>query len=303
MRLGSIWDVAKETVNELVDDDALTLGAALAFYTALGMSPLLVLLLWIATFLGEETRQQLVASIQSVVGTEGGQAVKAIVDSAKATPGFGNFAGLASLVTLLVSVSGVFGELQSDLNKLWDVKPIPGTTGSTAWIRKRLLSLGTFVSVSFLLVVSLALSGFMTMAAESTRDWFPGSDFMWEVVAYVVSLGVTALVFTLVFEVLPDVRLPWRDAVVGGIVTAVLFSIGRWLIALYLARSSLGSAYGAAGSLIVLLAWVYYASLVLFAGAEVTQVLSKRRGGVRPEPHAIVVEQVEVPKATTADQA
>jgi membrane protein len=301
MRVGSIWEVAKETVNELVDDDVMTLGAALAFYTALGMSPLVVLLLWIATFLGEDTRLQLVAQIQAVVGTQGGEAIRAIVENAKATPGFGNLAGLLSMVTLLVSVSGVFGELQSDLNKIWDVKPLPGSTGSVAWIRKRLLSLGTFVSVSFLLVVSLGLSGMVTMAAESTHDVFPGSDFVWEVVAYVLSLGVTALVFTLVFEVLPDVRLPWRDAVVGGIVTAVLFSIGRWLIGLYLARSSLGSAYGAAGSLIVLLAWVYYASLVVFTGAEVTQVLSRRRGGVRPEPHAIVVEQKEVPRATTAE--
>jgi membrane protein len=270
------------------------------------MSPLLVLLLWLATFLGEDMRQQLLAQIQAVVGTEGGQAVRAVVENAKATPGFGTLAGLASLATLLVSVSGVFGELQSDLNKLWDVAPKPGATGTWPWLRKRLLSLGTFVSVGFLLVVSLALSGFVSMAAASTRDLLPGADLAWAVVTYVVSLGVTALVFTLIFEVLPDVRLPWRDAVVGGLVTAVLFSIGRWLIAVYLARSSLGSAYGAAGSLIVLLAWVYYASLVVFAGAEVTQVLSRRRGhGARPEPHAIVVEHTTEPKmpASHADRA
>src|SRR5436190_2107903 len=149
MRVGSLWDVAKETGTELVDDDVLTLGAALAFYTALGMSPLLVLLLWLATFLGEAMRQQLLAQIQAVVGTEGGQAVRAVVENAKGTPGFGTLAGLASLATLLVSVSGVFGELQSDLNKLWDVAPKPGATGTWPWLRKRLLSLGTFVSVGF----------------------------------------------------------------------------------------------------------------------------------------------------------
>ncbi len=298
MRLRSAWDVARETGGELVKDDVLTLGAALAFYTALGMSPLLVLALWLATLVGEDVRQQLLAQIQSVVGAEGGQAVRAIVANAQARPGFGNAAGLVSLATLLFSVSGVFGELQTDLNKLWDVVPKPGSTGTWPWIRKRLLSLGTFVSVTFLLVVSLALSAIVSTAAARARTAVPGADVVWAAVTYVVSLCVTGLVFTLIFEVLPDVRLPWRDAVIGGIVTAILFSIGRWAIALYLARSSLGSAYGAAGSLVVLLAWVYYASLVVFAGAEVTQVLSRRRGrDVQPEPHAIVVEPPREPRS------
>jgi membrane protein len=302
MRIGTVWDVAKKSASEFVDDDAMTLGAALAFYTALGMSPLLVLMLWLATFVGEDVRQQLILQIEGVVGTQGGAAVRAIVENAKATPGLGNFAGLASLATLLFSVSGVFGELQSDLNKLWDVKPVPGAGGTWPWIRKRLLSLGTFLSVSFLLVVSLALSALVSSVAKATHDAMPGAAIAWEVVTYGLSLGVTAVVFTLVFQVLPDARLPWRDAVVGAVVTTVLFSIGRWLIAIYLARSSLGSAYGAAGSLIVLLAWVYYASLVVFAGAEVTQVLSRRhQHGVKPEPHAIVVEpSAESPDAKRA---
>jgi membrane protein len=301
MRVGSVWNVAKATASELVDDDVLTLGAALAFYTALGMSPLVVLLLWLTTFLGEDTRQQLIAQIQGAVGRDGGEVVRAVVENAKAMPARGTFAGLASLAMLLFSVSGVFGELQSDLNKLWDVQPKPGAAGYWPWIRKRLLSLGTFVSMTFLLVVSLGLSALVSTAAERTHDLLPGVGVVWEVVAYVVSLGVTALVFTLIFEVLPDVRLPWRDAVVGGVVTAVLFSVGRWLIGLYLARSSLGSAYGAAGSLIVLLAWVYYASLVVFAGAEVTQVLSRRHmHGVKPEPHAIVVEPPAEPTSSAA---
>jgi len=294
MSLQSAWDVAKETVAEFIDDDALTLGAALAFYTALGMSPLLVLLLWLATFVGEDTRQQLIAQTQALVGPQGGEAVRAIIDNAKATPGLGSSAGWLSLATLLLSVSGVFGELQADLNKLWDVKPVPGTTGTWAWVRKRLLSLGTFVSVGFLLVVSLALTTAVTVASESTRDVLPGADVAWDLVAFVVSLGLSALLFALVYKVLPDVKLGWRDVAVGGIMTAVLFSIGRWLIGLYLGRSSMASAYGAAGSLVVLLVWVYYASLVVFLGAELTQVLARHRGRlVEPEEHAIVVERKE----------
>jgi membrane protein len=204
-----------------------------------------------------------------------------------------------SLATLAFSVTGVFGELQADLNKIWDVKADPGRSGVWPWLQKRLLSLGTFVSVAFMMIVSLALSAAVTAASEWTGDVLPGADVAWQTAAFVLGLGISALVFALVFKVLPDLKLAWRDVAVGGVLTAVLFSIGRWLIGIYLARSSLGSAYGAAGSLIVLLAWVYYASLVLFAGAELTQVLASRRGRrLQTEAGAIVVERKEEPKPT-----
>ena len=293
-RVGPVWDIAKETVNEFIDDDAMTLAAALAYYTALGMSPLLVLLLWIATFAGESTQQHLVAQIQGLVGTEGGQVVKTIVDNADATPSIGTVAGIASLATLLFSVSGVFGQLQEALNRMWDVKAAPGTTGTWPWVRKRLLSLGTFLSVGFVLVVSLAVTALVEGASEHARSILPGADLAWELLTFGISLLVTALLFMLMFKVLPDVKLGWRDVAVGGVATAILFSIGRWLIGLYLGRSSVGSAYGAAGSLVVLLVWVYYASLVVFLGAELTQVLAGRRHKrVEPEEHAITVERHE----------
>jgi len=299
MSVRAVWDVAKETVSELFDDDAMTLAAALAYYTALGMSPVLVLLLWIATFAGESTQQRLVEQLQGLVGPQGGEAVKAVVENAEATPGLGTFAGIVSLATLLFSVSGVFGQLQAALNRMWDVKAAPGTTGTGPWIRKRLLSIGTFLSVGFVLVVSLAVTAFVEAASEHARDILPGTDVVWEILTFAISLGLSALLFALMFKVLPDVKLGWRDVGVGGLATAILFSIGRWAIGFYLGRSSIGSAYGAAGSLVVLLVWVYYASLVVFLGAELTQVLARRRGKrVEPEEHAIWVERHEEVKPT-----
>ena len=291
---GSVWDITKQTVSEFIDDDAMTLAAALAYYTALGMSPLLVLLLWLATFAGEHTQQELVAQIQGLVGTEGGRAVKAIVDNADATPSVGTVAGIVSVATLLFSVSGVFGQLQAALNRMWDVQAAPGTTGTWPWVKKRLLSLGTFLSVGFVLVVSLAVTALVEGVSEHARTALPGAEAAWEVVTFGISLVVTAALFILIFKVLPDVKLGWRDVAVGGVATAILFSIGRWLIGVYLGRSSIGTAYGAAGSLVALLVWVYYASLVVFLGAELTQVLAARRHKrVEPEEHAITVERHE----------
>jgi membrane protein len=176
------------------------------------------------------------------------------------------------------------------------VKVDPRKSSWRVWIRKRLLSIGTFASAAFLLIVSLSVSAAVEVAGEYARDMLPGGNLLWQLVTAVVSLVVAALLFALIYQVLPDVKLGWRDVIAGGIVTAVLFSIGRILIAIYIGRSSVGSAYGAAGSLAVLLVWVYYVGLVLFFGAAVTRVLAQRRHGrVQPEDYAMLVEQQEIP--------
>jgi membrane protein len=298
MGLRHTWDVAKATADEFIEDDATTLAAALAYYTALGLSPMFVLLIWLATFAGEDMQQRVVAQLQGLVGPQGGQALKAVVDNADATPQLGTIAGIVSIATLIFSVTGVFGQLQAALNRMWDVKAAPTTkNGTWIWIRKRLLSLGAFLSVGFLLIVSLAVTAFVEAWTDRLRQGLPGTALVWELVTFGVSLVVTAVLFALIFKVLPDVKLRWRDTAVGGAATAIMFSIGRWLIGLYLGRSSVGSAYGAAGSLVVVLVWVYYASLVMFLGAELTQVLARRHGkAVEPEEHAICIERHEEEK-------
>jgi membrane protein len=279
-------------VNDFLENDALTHAAALAYYTALGLSPVLVLMLWLATVVGDGTREELVTQMQALVGPEGGQAIRVIIENAAAKPSLGSFAGIGSLVMLLFSVSGVFAQQQYALNRLWHVKVAPERSTWRMWIRKRLLSIGTFVSAAFLLIVSLAVSAAVAVAGRYARHLLPGGDLLGEVFTAVMSLAVAALVFGLVFKVLPDVKLGWRDVAVGGMVTAILFSIGRYLIGIYLGQSSVGSAYGAAGSLVVLLVWVYYAALVVFLGAEVTRVLAyRRRGFVQPEDHAVPLDE------------
>jgi membrane protein len=289
-----LWRLARETVADFLEDDALTLGAALAFYTALSMSPLVVLLLWFASALGEGAQRQLVAQIQALVGPDAGEAIRGIVENADARPGLGNVAGVVSLVTLVASVSGVFSQLQYALNRIWNVKAAPGRSGLWPWIRKRLLSIGVFASVGFVLVVSLALTAFVAAASEYASGVLPGSDAVWQAVTFVLSLVVTAAVFAILFRFLPDATVGWRETWIGAVATAVLFAIGRSAIGLYLGQSSVGSAYGAAGSFMVLLVWVYYASLIVFMGAELTKVLARALGArVQPEGHAVRIETRE----------
>jgi membrane protein len=298
-----LWTIAKETVGEFFEDDALTLGAALAFYTALSMSPLLVLLLWFASALGEGAQQQLVAQMQGLVGPEGADAIGAIVDNADAEPGLGNVAGVVSLVTLVASVSGVFSQLQYALNTIWDVKPTPERSGMRAWLWKRALSAGVVATVGFLLVVSLAVSAAVAAASEYAGHVLPGSDAIWQGVTFVVSLGVTTVLFAVIFRFLPDVTVGWRETWIGALATAILFSIGRFAIGFYLGQSSVGSAYGAAGSFMVLLVWVYYASLILFLGAELTQVVARRLDHrVAPEGHAVRIETREVERPAASER-
>jgi membrane protein len=286
--LRALWEVPRDTIRDFVDDDAMTLGAALAFYTALSLAPLLVLLVWFASFLGENTQQQLVSQIQGVVGPQAAGAIGGIIASARSQPSAGNFAGLVSLATLFFSVSGLFAQLQYALNRIWDVEASPAKSGVRVWLRKRLLSLGTFVSIAFLLVVSMAVTAAVAAVMRFAQGFLPGIGTIWYAVAWLVSLALTALTFALVYKVLPDVRIAWRDVLVGAVATALLFAVGRWGIGLYLGRSAVGSPYGAAGSLIVLLVWVYYASLILFVGAELTQVLARRSGRrIEPDVHAI----------------
>ncbi len=287
MRFREGFDTLKEAVSDFTKDDAMTQGAAVAFYTALSLAPLLVLLMWIAGALGHDTQQKLIGQLTSLVGHEAGQAVESVAESAKQTPSIGDIAGIISVVVLVFSATGVFAQLQHALNLIWNVETKPGS-GVLSFLRTRVASLGMLVTIGFLLVVSLVMSAALSAAIGTVGDVLPGADILWRIVEIVVSIVVFGLVFGAVFKVLPDVKIAWRNVFVGALITAVMFTIGKTLIGLYLAKSSTGSAYGAAGSLIVLLTWVYYSSLILFFGAEVTQVWAKRHGRtIEPDEHAV----------------
>lgn len=276
--MNKTWTMLKQTFSDFSEDDCLSLAGALAFYTALSLAPLLVILLRIASLLGEGTQESIVKQIESVVGGQAASAVKMIIDSSE-QPGWGSVAGILSLIVLLFSATGVFAQLQASLNRIWDVQAKP-SEGMWGWIRKRLLSVGMIMAIAFLLLVSLAVSAAIGVIV-------PQGGVPLQVVNMVVSLAVFVLLFAMMYKYLPDVKIQWRDVWTGAVVTAVLFAVGKFLIGLYLAHSSTASSYGAAGSLLVLLIWVYYSSLLVFIGAEFTQVNARLRGSpIEPDEHA-----------------
>jgi membrane protein len=296
----SFPNLLKKSVSEFLEDNATTQAAALAYYTGLSLAPLLVILLAIAGIMGPSAQNRLINELVALIGKEGGEIIRTIVNSASSRPKTGSIAGIIGVITLLFAATGVFAQIQSALNAMWDVKAAPGRRGGIwGWLRKRLLSAGMVLVVGFLLFVSTAASAALSAVLGHYRDALPGPDFLWKLLDLVVSLGVVFVLFAAMYRVLPDLRIAWSDVWVGALFTAVLFSIGKFLIGLYLGRSSIGSAYGAAGSLAVLLVWVYYSALVLFFGAEWTQVWARRegRGGPRLEPHAEPLDSGEPRRA------
>jgi membrane protein len=277
-RVRAIWMLVKTTGNDFMDDNALRLAAALAYYALLSLAPLVVIVIAIAGFAVSEqaARGAIAHELGAVVGREGAEAVQTIVRSAQA-PGAGIISTVVGIVVLLFGASGVFTELQSALDSIWEVVPKPGR-GIKGIVKDRLFSFAMVMGVAFLLLVSLVLSAGLSAVGHFLGHLLPGGEAVWQVTNFLISLAVVAALFALTFKTVPDAKVAWRDAWVGGLVTAVLFSIGKFLIGLYLGKSSVSSAYGAAGSLVVLVIWVYYSACILLVGAEFTQVYACRFG-------------------------
>jgi membrane protein len=283
MQIKPIFSLLKEAFQEWNDDDALDLGAALAYYTIFSIAPLLVVVIAIAGFaFGREAVQgQLVGQIEGLVGRQGAEAIQTMVANA-GHHGSGVLATVIAVVTILFGATGVFGQLQKTLNKIWDVQPKPGL-GVKGLLKARALAFGMIVGVGFLLLVSLVVSAALTAVGTYFSGRFPGGAVLLRILSEVVSFAVITLLFAMLYRVLPDVEISWQDVWAGSAFTAVLFTLGKYLIGLYLGHSSVASVYGAAGSLVVVLLWIYYSSQILFFGAEFTQVYARRYGS-RIEP-------------------
>jgi membrane protein len=284
------WRTLQRAVSDFVDDDATTLAGALAFYAALGLAPIVLIVIKVASVLDPRAQDHIIAEIVGFVGPRTGVVISEIVAAAEQQPDSGTIATLLGLATLAFSASGVFGQLQASLNRIWGVQAKPGPQ-LKSWIVKRLLSFGMVLTIAFLMLVSLVLSAAISAVfAEETP--------FWSAMNVVASLALFTALFAAMFRYLPDVKLGWRDVWTGAAVTALLFTIGKSAIGLYLARSSVSSAYGAAGSLVVLLLWVYYSGLVFFLGAEITEA----HAGTRSAPIApsTAAERVEPPAVRVA---
>ncbi|MBA3496690.1 MAG: YihY/virulence factor BrkB family protein [Gemmatimonadales bacterium] len=287
MTARSLWCILKKAFVGWWDDNVPRLGASLAYYTLFALAPTLVIAIAVAgLFFGPEAvRGEIVGQIQGLVGRQGAEAVQAMLEGA-AKPSASILATVIGSVTAFLGATGAFIELQTALNAIWRVKPRPDVSVKT-FLVERLVSFGLVVGVGFLLLVSLVVSTALSALNRYLGDAFPGLTVLWEASNVLVSLGVVTLLFAMVYKVLPDVQLRWRDVWVGALVTAGFFSIGKQLIGLYLGTSSVASSYGAAGSIVVLLVWVYYSAQVVLVGAEFTRYYVEYvRGAPPPEKHA-----------------
>jgi len=294
MQAKTLWGMITETASDWSEDNAARLAAALAYYTVLSIAPLLVLAVSIAGLVfGEEAaRGQIASELSAIVGPQAGEGIQTVLVHAK-SPEEGAMGSIIGVIVLLFGASGVFGELQSSLNTIWSVAPKPGR-GIWGVVQQRFFSFSMVLGVAFLLLVSLVLSALVTGVGKFFSGALPGGAALWEIANFVLSLGVISLLFALIFKVLPDVEIGWSDVWIGAVVTAVLFTVGKWVLGLYLGRASVASPYGAAGSIIVLVVWVYYAAQLLFFGAEFTKVYTKQRGSrIVPSEHAVPVEVVK----------
>ncbi len=284
--LKEIWKFTVEVFEQWSDDKAPKLGAALSFYTMFSIAPLLVIAISVAGFIfGEEAaRGEIVTQIQSLIGREGAEVIQTALKNTKDTES-GIIALTISFVTSFIGSTIVFVELQDSLNMIWKVKPKPGRNLIKGLIRDRLMSFTIVIGTGFLLLVSLIISALLSALSSYITESFAGFP-IWilEFLNVIISLGIIYLLFAMIYRILPDVHLRWSDVWVGALVTSILFVLGKYLIGLYIGTSTLGSTYGAAGSLVILLLWIYYSAQILFLGAEFTQVYAERFGsGIRPK--------------------
>jgi len=278
----AIFELLKETVSEWQKDKASRLAAALAYYTIFSLAPLLIVVVAIAGFAaGREAAMGLLDDqIQGLVGRESADFIQEMLKNARQPEG-NLLATIIGVVTLLLGAMGVFGQLKDALNTVWGIEPKP-TNGIIAFLRGNLLSFTMVLGIGFLLMVSLVLSAILAAVGNFTTNLLPGAEFVMQIVNFLIGFAITTLLFAMIYKILPDTPIAWRDVWIGAAITSLLFSIGRFLIGLYLGNSSIGSTYGAAGSLAVILVWVYYSAQLLLLGAEFTQVYARRHGSFAP---------------------
>jgi membrane protein len=288
-KLKAGWELFKLTFAEWLNDSTFEWSAALAFYTIFSIAPVLLIAVGVASFFlaPDAATDQIVGEMEKMIGAQGANAVRQVIESSR---GFGKglWAVSVGIVTLITGATAVFGELQSALNQIWDVKAKPNRGVIMSFVADRIRSFSIAICVGFLLLVSLVVSAVISALQNYMNNWLPGIPWVWQTANIVSSFLVIAVLFAMIYKFLPDVVISWKDVWIGAAVTALLFTGGKYAIGLYLGRTATASAFGAAGSLVVLLFWVYYSALISFLGAEFTQVYARRYGpGIQPKEHAV----------------
>lgn len=276
----------KKTATQWVSDKAPRLGAALAYYTIFSIAPLVIISITITGLLFDHARaqEQILGQIQSILGEKGAEAIRAMIEAAQ-KPVTSTVATALGLLTLLFGAAGVFIQLKDALNTIWNVKPREGG-GLWGFVRNYFLSFSMVLGIGFLLLVSLLLAAGMAAVGEYFKGMFPGFDVLMKIAGMAISFLLVSLLFALMFKFLPDIKVSWHDVWLGAVLTSALFVVGKFALGAYFGKAKIGSAYGAAGSLVLVLLWIYYSAQILFFGAEFTQVYANycgSRAGDNPD--------------------
>lgn len=288
MQRKSVWQFLKTTINEWVEAEPFQLAAALSYYTLFSLAPLLLIAIGVAGFVfGREAAQnQIVETLQGMIGQDSANAVQEMIQASNDKPKTGMFSTIIGFVALLFGAGGVVGQLQTSLNKIWEVTPKPGQ-GIWGFFRQRFFSFAMVLAIGFLLLVSLVVTAVLSSFTGMLSSFLGDATFVAHAIDILVSFGFVTLLFALIYKYVPDIEIQWRDVWVGAALTSILFTIGKYLIGLYIGTSGVNSTFGAAGSLITILVWVYYSSLIFFLGAEFTRVYATQYGsGVAPAENA-----------------
>ncbi|MBK9484096.1 MAG: YihY/virulence factor BrkB family protein [Chitinophagaceae bacterium] len=301
----NIWSITKQSFSDFIDNKVLKLSAALAFYTIFSLPAMLIIVISVSNiFYGREAIEgTLYNQIAEFVGTDAALQIQQTIRGAALSES-SYFATVVGIITLLFGATSVFSEIQDSINHIWKLKSKPKGTGFLKMLFNRLLSFSLVISLGFLLLVSLLINGLMDILITRLTSMFPE---LTVIVVYtvnvIITFGITALLFALIFKVPPDARIKWRHVRAGAITTAILFMLGKFLIGYYLGHSKLSSTYGTAGSVIVMLLWVYYSAMILYFGAVFTHVFAVHTGSrIYPSNYAVWVQEIEVESSESIQQ-
>ena len=291
-----LWEILKNSFHGFSDDRILKLSAALAYYTVFSLGPLLIVIVFLCSlFFGREAIEGTIyGQIQGFVGHDAALQLQQIIKSAT-IGGKTKIAAIIGIITLVIGATSMFAEMQESINMIWSLKP----KAKSAWwllIKNRLLSFGVIGSLGFLLLVSLGISGLIEALSNRLRNHFTDvTIILFYIINLIINFGVISILFAVIFKVLPDAKIKWKDIMAGAIATAVLFMIGKFAISFYISKSNVGSTYGTAGSLVVLLVWIYYSSIILYFGAEFTKAYAIKYGSeITPNEYTVIAKTVEV---------
>lgn len=294
--LKGIWEILKESFSGFSEHKITKMAGSLSYYTVFSMAPLLILIISLCSlFLGREAVEgQIYAQLEGFMGKDTAAQLQHIIKKA-ALSGKGTMAAIIGGVTLLIGATTIFGEIQDSINTIWGLKPKP-KKGWVKMLQNRFLSFSVIVSLGFLLLVSLAVTSVVDALSGRLQAAFPDvAVVIFYILNQLITLGIVTLIFAVIFKVLPDAKIKWKDILLGAVITALLFMVGKFGISFYISKSNVGSTYGAAGSLVVILLWAYYSSIILYFGAEFTKAYAVKYGSeIHPNDYAVTMKEVVV---------